>query len=253
MIDKRQSIQERLYELADEEYRAFSQKLTPGKTNILGVRLPVLRKLAGEIAKEDWRAYLKEAMEDSIEPQATEQGNEAEASKEETSMEEVLLQGMVIGKCKADIEEILYLTAAFIPKIDCWPVCDSFCTSLKITNNHRERVWEFLQPYLRSDKEYEIRFGVVMLLNYYVLPEYAPSAFAHFDRIVQEGYYVKMAVAWAISIYFIKLPELTLPYLRDNQLDDFTFNKALQKITESYRVEQDTKEMIRGMKRKKTD
>ena len=253
MIDKRQSIQERLYELADEEYRAFSQKLTPGKTNILGVRLPVLRKLAGEIAKEDWRAYLKEAMEDSIEPQATEQGNEAEASKEETSMEEVLLQGMVIGKCKADIEEILYLTAAFIPKIDCWPVCDSFCTSLKITNNHRERVWEFLQPYLRSDKEYEIRFGVVMLLNYYVLPEYAPSAFAHFDRIVHEGYYVKMAVAWAISIYFIKLPELALSYLRDNQLDDFTYNKALQKITESYRVEQDTKEMIRGMKRKKTD
>ena len=253
MIDKRQSIQERLYELADEEYRAFSQKLTPGKTNILGVRLPVLRKLAEEIAKEDWRAYLKEAMEDSIEPQATEQGNEAEASKKETSMEEVLLQGMVIGKCKADIEEILCLTAAFIPKIDCWPVCDSFCTSLKITNNHRERVWEFLQPYLRSDKEYEIRFGVVMLLNYYILPEYAPSAFAHFDRIVHEGYYVKMAVAWAISIYFIKLPELALSYLRDNQLDDFTYNKALQKITESYRVEQDTKEMIRGMKRKKTD
>ena len=253
MIDKRQSIQERLYELADEEYRAFSQKLTPGKTNILGVRLPVLRKLAEEIAKEDWRAYLKEAMEDSIEPQATEQGNEAEASKKETSMEEVLLQGMVIGKCKADIEEILCLTAAFIPKIDCWPVCDSFCTSLKITNNHRERVWEFLQPYLRSGKEYEIRFGVVMLLNYYILPEYAPSAFAHFDRIVHEGYYVKMAVAWAISIYFIKLPELALSYLRDNQLDDFTYNKALQKITESYRVEQDTKEMIRGMKRKKTD
>lgn len=248
MTDKRQSIQEKLNELADEKYQAFSQKLTPGKTNILGVRLPVLRKLAGEIAKEDWRAYLKEAMEDSIEPQVTEQGNEAEAS-----MEEVLLQGMVIGKCKADIEEILCLTAAFIPKIDCWPVCDSFCTSLKITNNHRERVWEFLQPYLRSGKEYEIRFGVVMLLNYYILPEYAPSAFAHFDRIVHEGYYVKMAVAWAISIYFIKLPELTLPYLRDNQLDDFTFNKALQKITESYRVEQDTKEMIRGMKRKKTD
>ena len=105
MTDKRQSIQERLYELADEKYRVFSQKLTPGKTNILGVRLPVLRKLAGEIVKEDWRAYLKEAMEDSIEPQVTEQGNEAEASMEEASMEEVLLQGMVIGKCKADLEE----------------------------------------------------------------------------------------------------------------------------------------------------
>ncbi|MBE5965630.1 MAG: DNA alkylation repair protein [Lachnospiraceae bacterium] len=234
MTNKRQCIQERLYELSEEKYRVFSEKLTPGKTNILGVRLPVLRKLASEIVKGDWRAYLKEAMEDT--------------DGKDISMEEVLLQGMVIGKCQTDLEEKLYWTAAFIPKIDCWPVCDSFCSTLKVTESSRERFWEFLQPYLRSDKEYEIRFGVVMLLDYYVLPEYAPLAFAHFDRIGHEGYYVKMAVAWAVSIYFIKLPDLTLSYLKENQLDDFTYNKSLQKITESYRVDPSTKEMIRSMK-----
>jgi len=224
------TIREKLEELAEEKYRIFISALTPGKDSILGVRTPILRKMATEIAKGDWRAYLSKAEDDS--------------------MEEVLLQGMVIGKCKADVEETLQLTADFIPKIDCWSICDSFCGGLKITEKNRERVWDFLQPYLKSYQEYEIRFGVVMLLGYYVLPEYATLAFEHFDKIKHEGYYVKMAVAWAISVYFIKLPELTMEYLKKNELDKFTYNKALQKITESFRVEEEVKEIIRSMKRK---
>lgn len=234
-MDKGQSIREKLNELADEKYRDFTGSLTPGKKNILGVRLPLLRKLAAEIAKGDWRAYLNEMKE---------------VPAEQLSMEEVMLQGMVIGKCKADLTEVFNLTRDFIPKIDCWSVCDSFCSSLKIANRYRKEFWDFLQPYLMSDQEYEIRFGVVMLLNYFVLPEYAPLAFAHFDRIKHEGYYVKMAVAWAISMYYVKLPEMTMEYLKNNRLDDFTYNKALQKITESLRVDKEAKEMIRSMKRK---
>ena len=134
--------------------------------------------------------------------------------------------------------------------IDNWAVCDTFCSGLKITLGNRERVWEFLQPYLNSDKEYEIRFGVVMLLHYYVQPEYAVLAFACFNRIRYSGYYVKMAVAWAVSIYYIYLPEITYRYLLKNELDDFTYNKALQKIIESMRVDQETKRKLQGMKRK---
>jgi 3-methyladenine DNA glycosylase AlkD len=70
------------------------------------------------------------------------------------------------------------------------------------------------------------------------------------DQIKHEAYYVKMAVAWAISIAYVKQPEVTMPYLKHNTLDDFTYNKALQKITESYRVTPEDKQMIRGMKRK---
>jgi len=235
MMDKGQSIRDKLYELADEKYREFTGSLTPGKKNILGVRIPLLRKLAAEIAKGDWRAYLNEMKE---------------IPTEQLSMEEVMLQGMVIGKCKADLTEVLSLTKELVPLIDCWPVCDSFCSSLKIANQYRKEFWDFLQPYLMSDQEYEIRFGVVMLLNYFVLPEYASLAFAHFDRIKHDGYYVKMAVAWAISMYYVKLPEMTLEYLKCNHLDDFTFHKALQKITESLRVDKETKEMIRSMRRK---
>jgi 3-methyladenine DNA glycosylase AlkD len=107
-----QDIRQQLETLAEEKYRVFTSSLTPGKENILGVRLPLLRKLAKQLAKEDWRSYLKEA--------------------QDSSMEEVLLQAMVIGYCNAGIEEKLELVAAFVPKIDCWPVCDSFCTGLKI-------------------------------------------------------------------------------------------------------------------------
>jgi 3-methyladenine DNA glycosylase AlkD len=229
-MDDKNSIRKRLDKSADEKYRAFSSSLIPGKDNIIGVRLPTLRKLAGEIVRGDWRSYLKQAADET--------------------MEEVMLQGMVIGKCKADIDEILMLTADFIPKIDNWSVCDSFCTSLKIVKQYRERFWNFIVPYLKSDKEYEVRFGVVMLLNYYVLPEYITMAFQYFNQIRAEGCYAKIAVAWAISAYYVKFPEQTMEYLKNNELDDFTYQKALQKITESLRVDREAKKIIGSMKRK---
>ncbi len=203
------TIREQLLELQDEGYQAFTSSLIPNTNNILGVRLPELRKIAKKIAREDWRTYLKQAENDYF--------------------EETMLQGMVIGYVKTDIEELLQYTAGFVPKINNWSVCDSFCISLKWTKTNRDRVWDFIQPYLASDKEYEIRFGVVMLLDFYVEEDYLPRVLELLDRIKHEAYYVKMAVAWAISICFIKFPIQTMAYLKANSLDNFTFNKALQK------------------------
>ena len=89
-----------------------------------------------------------------------------------------------------------------------------------------------------------------MLLFHFVDNEYAQKAFTLFNQIKNDDYYVKMAVAWAISIYFRQLPTLTMPYLQKNQLDDWTYNKALQKITESLKVDCNTKNIIRSMKQK---
>lgn len=89
-----------------------------------------------------------------------------------------------------------------------------------------------------------------MLLNYYIEDAYIAAVLQLLDRIQHEGYYVKMAVAWAVSICYIKLPEPTMAYLKNNSLDDFTYNKALQKITESLRIDQASKTLIRSMKRK---
>ena len=225
---------EKLLELADGDYQKFSSALLPNIDNILGVRLPLLRKLAKEIAKGDWRGYMA----------AT---NSEAGSK---YLEEIMLHGMVLGYVKTDVEETLRYAAEFVPKINNWSVCDSCCTGLKFTNDNKAHVWDFLQPYLASSEEYELRFGIVMLLNYYIEREYINRVLLLLDKIKHEGYYVKMAVAWAVSICYVKLPEPTMEYLRNNTLDDFTYNKALQKITESNRVDMETKDLIRGMKRK---
>lgn len=103
---------------------------------------------------------------------------------------------------------------------------------------------------MKSDKEYEIRFGVVMAMAHYIDEEYINNVLQWMDRISHEGYYVKMAVAWALSVCYVKFPQKTVNYLKENHIDDFTYNKALQKIIESYRVSTEDKEIIRSMKRK---
>lgn len=222
-------IRKQIFELIDTDYQKFSAALIPNINNVLGVRLPELRKIAKIIAKGDWRTYLE--------------------TTEDEYFEEIMLQGMVIGYVKADIEEILFYVASFVPKINNWSVCDSFCTGLKFTKENKERVWEFLQPYLSSKKEYEIRFGAVMLLDFYIETEYIDRVLNLLDLVKHERFYAKMAVAWAVSICYVKLPDSTMEYLRNNTLDNFTYNKALQKIIESNRVDKETKSLIRSMKR----
>lgn len=231
-----EQIRGQLLQLADRKYQKFATALIPNidKDTVLGVRLPELRKIAKALLKDNWRAYLQENLR----------------CLENEYFEEIMIQGMLIGYLKTDIEEILQYIADFVPKINNWSVCDSFCIGLKFTNKNKGRVWSFLQKYLTSTQEYELRFGVVMLLNFFIDEEHIDEVLRLLNRIEHEGYYVKMAVAWALSICFIKLPEQTMVLLSDNSLDDFTYNKALQKMAESYRIDQNTKIRLREMKRK---
>jgi 3-methyladenine DNA glycosylase AlkD len=219
-----------LRELADKKYREFISKLTPKAGEILGVRLPLLRRLGREIARGDWRCYL--------------------AQTDDEYFEEIMLQGIVIGLVKTSIEEKLRLVAGFLPKINNWAVCDSFCAGLKFAGEDKARVWEFLQGYFNSDREFEIRFAVVMLINYYIESDYIGFFPGLFDKIRHDGYYVKMAVAWASAACYAKYPEQTMAYLENNDLDDFTHNMALRKIIESRKTDRETREIIRGMRRK---
>lgn len=223
-------IKQQFIELAEEDYRRFSSKLLPNVENILGIRIPLLRKLAKQLIKEDWRNYLRTAQEDSF--------------------EEIMLQGLVIGYAPCSVEERLCYIKEFVPKINNWSVCDSFCSGLKFTQKNREPIWEFLQPYLDSDKEFDVRFAVVMLLCYYIEEPYIDTVLHTLDSVTHDGYYAKMAVAWAVSICYVKFPHQTMEYLNHSHLDDFTYNKALQKITESLKVDKLVKKQLQSMKRK---
>lgn len=229
MNKMKKSIRLQLEELAEENYRRFSAKLLPGIPNILGVRLPTLRKIAKQIAQENGLAYFQTASTESF--------------------EETMLQGMVIGYLKCSMEERFIQIARFVPKIDNWSVCDSFCAGLKYTKNEPQKMWDFLQPYFRSSAPYDIRFAVVMLIFYYINEEYLDEIFQRLDQIRHENYYVKMAVAWALSICYIRFPKPTLDYLNRSRTDDFTYNKALQKITESLKVLPNEKAYIKSLKR----
>lgn len=237
----RMEYREKLRMLADPEYGEFHKKLLPGAEGVMGVRTPHLRKLARELVKNGWKDYVKEIS------QAWKETGQGETG---VWYDEIILWGLAIcGGCKDWATAKAYVEE-FIPAINNWAACDIFCGSLKLTAKFKDQVWEFIQPYLQAEKEYEIRFGVVMLLSHFADPEHVKLALDAMDKIRHEGYYVKMAVAWAVSVYFVKCQDTVMEYLKECGLDDWTYNKALQKITESLRVDKDTKARIRAMKRR---
>ena len=139
--------------------------------------------------------------------------------------------------------------ARFVPKINNWAVCDCFCWRLKAAE--RQPMWEFIQPYFRSEAEYDVRFAVVTGLGNFVDGEHLEALLQLLDGVRHEAYYARMAVAWAVSVCYIKFPQRTHEWLGSCSLDDWTFNKSLQKIVESLRVSDTDKQAIRAMKRRK--
>lgn len=223
------AIYQQLLALAEPEYQKFTAALLPGQENILGVRLPALRKIAQQIAKGDWRAFL--------------------ARQKKGCFEEVMLRGMVIGYAKAELEEIRNQIEIFLPDIDNWSVCDSFCSGLKITKSHPDEMWEFVIAHLGAEEEFTVRFAVVMLLWYYVKPPYIAAVLKNLKKVSHPGYYAKMSVAWALSICYISFPQHTLPLLEKQAFETEVHNKAIQKIIESHRIDAETKKMLKTLKR----
>ena len=226
----KQIIKQELKKLQDTKYKEFHSSLCPGVNNIIGVRVPVLRSYAKELIKQYNIKELLKNIDDEY-------------------YEEIMLQGMLIGLSKDNFKLILEYIENFIPKINNWAVCDTFCAGLKVTKKNKEKMWNFILRYLNSDKEFEVRFSVVMILDYYIEQEKLEKVFEIFDSIKSDKYYVQMAVAWAISICLIKYYDETLEYLKNTDIDIFIYNKALQKAIESYRVNNEQKILLRSMKK----
>lgn len=224
-----EEIKRELQELAEPEYRDFHAHLLPGVENIMGVRVPAMRKLAKKAARQDWRAYLADPSDDTY--------------------EEIMVQGMVIGYAKMETAERVSHLNEFVPKIDNWAVCDCCVSTCKFMAKDQELWFEYLLGQIETGTEFRIRFGAVALMDYFVSEEWIDRVLAVYDKIRHEGYYVKMAVAWGISVCYVKFPEKVRAMLKDNHLDDFTQNKAIQKIRESYRVSREDKEEIRRFRR----
>lgn len=218
----------RLTEVAEEQYRAFSSALLPGVENLLGVRLPYLRRLAGQVAKAPWaREWL--------------------AQGEPCSFEETMLAGFVtVAVPAASFEERLALVARFVPRIDNWSVCDSFCASLKEVRTNRARTFTFLAPYLRSPREFEARFGAVMLLNHFVCDAWRDASLEALAAVPTQAHYARMAVAWATQAFYAAYPDAVADYLAQGNLDARTTALAVSKIAQSLRTRPTDVERLRA-------
>ena len=216
-------IRKRLEQEAEEKYRVFSSALIPNIDNVLRVRIPKLNKLVKELYKTDWKPFLNQPC---------------------IYMEETMLQGMLIAKT-GDFE----LVKQFVPKINNWSVCDKFCNSLKCVKDNKQQVWKFIQPYLKSKKEYNNRFALVIMLEYFIEEDYLAKIFEILNTFNSKKYYAQMAVAWLVSMCFVEFPKETTEFLKTTKLDDWTYNKSIQKIIESLKVDKPTKQKLKLMKR----
>ena len=213
-----------LKENEDIEYKKFSERIIDTNYPMIGVRTPILKKLSKSMSLD-----------------VLELNNEK-------YYEEVLLKLFVISNIK-DKEEYDKYFNKYIYKIDCWSLCDSFDTASKIVKKNKEHYFNVVKELLKDDYLFAVRVGLVILLNYYVEEEYLSKIFDLVDNINREEYYIKMAIAWLLSICYIKYPKETSKYLDNTKIDDFTYNKTISKICDSYRIDKKTKQELKKKRR----
>ena len=225
----------RLQEMAEPEYARFSAKLIPDPPPILGVRLPRLRAMAKELARalprEDglWQAL------------------------EGPYLEQAMLHGMLIGAAKLTDQERRHRLEEFLPRVTNWSICDSTAASCKWMAKAPDFWLPWLQALARSGEEFSARFALVCLLDHYTAtPEGRRATLDACSAAPCPALYTRLGIAWAVSIVAVKEPELGLAYLQTDTLDDFTHNKSIRKICESYRSTPEYRTQIRCLLRGQT-
>lgn len=218
----------------DIKYREFHMKILTkeqderDRIQLIGVRTPILKKIANEIFKGNWEEFL------SID--------------KKNYYEETIIRGFIIGKIK-NIDDLIKYTKVFVKEIDSWAVCDLFISSSTTIKKNKEKYLDFIKIYENTDNPWEMRFLLISLLCHYIEKEYLDYIFQLLDKSELDHYYVRMGMAWLISIIYIKFPDQAKQYLKSNNLSKWTNNKAIQKIRESLRVSQEEKDHVKQYKK----
>ncbi len=214
----------------DRGYRDFHLKTCPNAGNLIGVRMPIQRRLAKQITKGDFRRFLSETKNEFY--------------------EETLIEGLVIATAKMELTERLRYARGFVPKIYNWAICDAFAASWKISEKDLDEVWKFLQDYRTSSYEFECRFMIVMMLDHFLRIDYLAGVLETVCTAQTEQYYVGMACAWLVAEAFTQFREPVLAILESGRLMDFIQNRAIQKIRDSYRISRADKDLVATLRRK---
>ncbi len=235
---RRTEARERLYAAGDPEYKAFSDKITNCDTApSIGVRVPRIRQIAREIAKDGWEEFLEDM----------------EAAPADAPLplmqEEHMLQGMVTGLARMEDGARVRHLDGWIPGVLSWADCDTSVSDFKFMKKNQEFWFTYLTGHLPSGREFQVRCALVGLMDYFINDRYIDRVLEIFGATdPADAFYVKMARAWALSVCFVKYREKTLPVFEEGNLDPWVLNKAIQKCRESYRVSAEDKEYLKTCK-----
>ncbi|MBQ3891316.1 MAG: DNA alkylation repair protein [Lachnospiraceae bacterium] len=223
-----EKLQKALFDNQDKEYRVFQQKLMPGieLENIIGVRLPVIRKIAKENAKtEDAKKFL------DLLPHKYYDENQ--------------LHGFLINLIK-DYDECVKRIDEFLPYVDNWAVCDSI--NPKMLSKHKEELIKDIKRWVSSKETYTIRHGIHMLMAFFLDSDFKKEYLEIPAKIVSEEYYVNMMIAWFFATALAKKWDATITYIEEKKLPVWVHNKTIQKAIESFRVNEEHKQYLRSLK-----
>ena len=216
-----------LYDYQDLKYLEFHKKiLNNDNICIIGVRVPTLRKIAKEMVINNNLEYLY---------------------KNKKYYEEIMIHGLILGYLKQPFNELLEKLDEFIPLVDNWAICDTVCSNLKIFKKNLDEGFIYINKLLKSNDEFTVRFGLVLLLDYYINDEYIDEILDICVNICNDKYYILMANAWLLSICYIKYKDKTLNLLNNYLLDYTLKKKTIYKICDSNRVLKKDKIFLKSM------
>lgn len=227
-IENYEQLRKELNANADEKFAEFSKRIIPSSRPFIGVKIPKVREIIRRVPKDKIPEFL------AVEPVA---------------IEEVLARGFMIARLP--YPEIISAFDSQVSYIGDWSTCDTFCAAIRkvVSKNREEFFEEKVLPLLESREEFRTRVGVVMLLGY-VSSEWLDKIFDEVEKLAgHEEYYVRMAVAWLVAECFIKFPKETLEYMRRSALPAWTFNKAISKVCDSFRVKIEMKSDLKKLRR----
>ena len=219
---------QRLSELSDPTYRDFHAGLIPNISpeTILGVRVPALRKLAREL-------------------RGSAEAQEFMAALPHEYYDENCLHGLLINDIK-DFGATVSALDAFLPYVDNWAVCDLI--SPRSFKSCPPELAAHVRRWLESSHSYTVRFGIGVLMSFYLDEGFEPAQLEAVAERCCEEYYVNMMVAWYFATALAKQPEAALPYIENRRLSRWTHNKAIQKSIESRRIPDETKAYLKTLR-----
>lgn len=218
-----------LKRLQDLKYLEFNKGIIPNTKEMIGVRMPLLKKKAREISKSDVESFINYYKGEYF--------------------EETMMLGLVIGYT-LNINVYDKYLEFFSKEISDWAVCDGSVKVMKLIKKERSHFYPFVLKMLKTNNEYQVRLALVILLNYYITDEYILKLIEICKKVKSDKYYINMALAWLICEMYIFYPDLVDVLISDKYLDKFVLNKTISKISDSYRVSDECKKNLK-LRRKK--